>query len=50
MNVFGIILIIALVGLVTYLLIDTTIYIVKKAKLKKQEKEKKDISQDTTKE
>lgn len=43
MNLVGIVLIIALVGLVTWLVIDTTIYIVKKAKLKKQEKDKKKL-------
>lgn len=46
MNVLGILLIVALVGLCVFLLVDTTIYIVKKVKLKKQEKQNKD-SQDT---
>ena len=46
MNIFGILLIVALVGLCVFLIVDTTIYIVKKAKLKKQEKQNKD-SQDT---
>ena len=47
MNVVGIVLIVALAGLVVWLAIDTTIYIVKKAKLKKQQKVDKE-SQDTS--
>lgn len=47
MNVVAIIMIIALGGLVLYLTIDTTIYFVKKAKLKKQEKKDKE-SQNTS--
>lgn len=47
MNVFAIIMIVALAGLVIFLTIDTTIYIVKKVKLKKQQEKDKD-SQDTS--
>lgn len=47
MNVVGIVLIVALAGLVFWLGIDTTIYIVKKVKLKKQQKVDKD-SQNTS--
>lgn len=47
MNVFGIVLIVALAGLVVFLTIDTTIYIVKKVKLKKQQEKDKE-SQDTS--
>lgn len=47
MNVVGIVLIVALAGLVLWLGIDTTIYIVKKVKLKKQQKVDED-SQNTS--
>lgn len=47
MNVVGIILLVGLCGLVLYLAIDTTIYIVKKVKQKKQEKLNKE-NQDTS--
>lgn len=44
MNIFAIIIIVALAGLVIWLGIDTAIYIVKKTKLKKQEKKDLDDS------
>lgn len=47
MNVIAIVMIVALVGLVTWLLVDTIIYFVKKVKLRKQKKVDKE-SQDTS--